>query len=231
MVWIQIKKYRYLMMMGLLLIVVGGLWSWLTHSHHFPIRHIKVEATYQKVTQQELTQAITPYLQKSFFGLPVNALKQRILQIAWIDDVMVQRIWPDTVHIRFTEQVAVVRWGHQALFNPQGELFFPASDTFPQDLPILSGPAGMERQIFRTYREMDQILTVVDLRIAQVKVSHRYAWTVRLNNGSELILGKEKPIRRLKRFIAVHDQLFADHARVAESIDLRYPDGLAVRWQ
>jgi cell division protein FtsQ len=229
--WQRIKQYRYLLVMSGLLITGVSVWQWLANTHYFPIRHVTVQSTYRHVTPEELAEVVNPYLHKSFFGLSISGLKRSILQIPWVSDAMVKRVWPDTIDIQFTEQVAVAKWWDHALMNEDGVLFFPEISFSPDGLPVFSGPVGSELQVFRTYKDMASLLAEPGLTIARVSVSDRYAWTVYLTDGTELILGREKPIRRLKRFVAVYDQLFANQTRVAESVDLRYPDGLAVRWQ
>lgn len=83
---------------------------------------------------------------------------------------------------------------------------------------------------------------MIDLRVwlAPVKLaprtltlSKRYAWTAKLSNGVTLKLGRvqdrEALKRRIDRFVLAYPRLSAQLAGRIESVDMRYPNGLAYR--
>ena len=63
----------------------------------------------------------------------------------------------------------------------------------------------------------------------EVRVSPRRAWQVRLASGLTLRLGRERIEARLDRYIAVHDRTLSRLHRKLDYVDLRYPNGFAVR--
>jgi len=68
----------------------------------------------------------------------------------------------------------------------------------------------------------------VDLHAAQLSLSPRHAWQLRLRNGMVLELGREDVQQRLARFVAVYPySLVAIQSRV-KFVDLRYRNGFAV---
>lgn len=68
----------------------------------------------------------------------------------------------------------------------------------------------------------------VDLRAAQLSLSPRHAWQLRLNNGMVLELGREDVQQRLARFVAVYPYSIAAIQSRVKFVDLRYRNGFAV---
>ena len=64
---------------------------------------------------------------------------------------------------------------------------------------------------------------------SQVQVSARGAWQIRLESGLTLELGRERVEPRLDRFIAFYDRTINQLQRKLDYVDLRYPNGYAVR--
>lgn len=64
-------------------------------------------------------------------------------------------------------------------------------------------------------------------------LSKRYAWTAKLDNGIVLNLGRAHEREQLKarvdRFVSVYPQLAAALPGRIESVDMRYPNGLALK--
>ena len=61
----------------------------------------------------------------------------------------------------------------------------------------------------------------------------RYAWTVKLDNGMTVELGREQSSttlrERVDRLIGIYPQLAASLQDRIESVDMRYPNGLALK--
>ena len=63
-------------------------------------------------------------------------------------------------------------------------------------------------------------------------LSDRQAWTARLDNGLSLLIGRDEGVAsndRIARWVAVHPLIQARLNERAEVIDLRYPNGFAIR--
>ncbi len=52
-----------------------------------------------------------------------------------------------------------------------------------------------------------------------------------LNNGTKILIGRKDSLPRLQRFVKVYPEIFKTPQAQAESIDLRYDNGLSVKWQ
>ena len=68
-------------------------------------------------------------------------------------------------------------------------------------------------------------------KIERVVLSPRHAWQLRLANGLHLALGRDPEAAelRLKSFVAAYPATLSPGGRRYESVDLRYPNGFAVR--
>jgi cell division protein FtsQ len=144
-----------------------------------------------------------------------------------------RRKWPDCLEVRIEEQVALARWGQgkrTQLVNAQGELFRGQSD---ESLPLLAGPAGTESEVARRYVAFRELLAPLGLEPRQVLLSSRMAWQLKLSNGLTAQLGrdseKDRVEDRLARFVAAFQQILATPRQRFDYVDLRYPNGFALR--
>ena len=127
-------------------------------------------------------------------------------------------------------QHALARWADGDLVNTYGELFTADSAA---DLPRFAGPPGTERDVAERYRRFCDLLAPLHLQPVEVKLTQRFAWELRLQDGLLLELGrdggKEGADDRLARFVRVYPETLARYGRKFEYVDLRYPNGFALR--
>ena len=81
----------------------------------------------------------------------------------------------------------------------------------------------------RRYARFNEMLAPLGLGIAQITLSSRYAWQLRLKDGMVLELGREQMEERLARFVAAYPQYVATMKSPAKYVDLRYRNGFAAR--
>ena len=60
-------------------------------------------------------------------------------------------------------------------------------------------------------------------------MDNRQAYSMVLNNGAQVLLGRREPLPRLQRFAKVYHKIFTPTSAQAERIDLRYQNGLTVK--
>ncbi len=56
-------------------------------------------------------------------------------------------------------------------------------------------------------------------------------WSMHLDNDVELMLGENDATGRLLRFVAVYPKILTAKNHSARRFDLRYGDGVAVKWR
>jgi cell division protein FtsQ len=95
---------------------------------------------------------------------------------------------------------------------------------------VFSGPDGQQDDILIMYQDISKIISPLDLHIVQLSLTSDMLWRMRLNNGMDVMIGNKDVLLRIQHFVQVYDKVFADE-RQASYIDLRYANGLAVKWQ
>ena len=202
----------------------------------FPLAEVQVINELQEVQRSEIEQSLSELLRGNFFTVDVDALRRSLEQLAWVRRAEVWRKWPARLEVRIEEHQAAAYWGdgEGQLVNTYGELF-PASLSREQVLPRLSGPIGSSGEVLRHYEEFVQILKPSGRLPAQVALSPRLAWLLKLEDGMLIELGREQakaPIRmRLQRFVDYYPTLSDTRRGRPMAVDMRYPNGFALRFQ
>lgn len=216
------------------LIYAGGHTA--VHSPLLPLRHLALQGDLAHVTREQAEGAAHAGAAGTFFSVDLDRLRRAFEGLPWVRKVEVRRLWPDRIEVAIEEHVALARWasGTQAsrLVNTYGEVFegeLPDAARLPQ----FAGPAGSAEEVTRRYGAFRQALAPLDLDPRQVLLSPRYAWQIRLSNGLTLELGrdqlKEPVLERLSRFVAFYAQTLGSLNRRLDYVDLRYPNGFALR--
>lgn len=197
----------------------------------FPIRTLKVEATFKRVGTEEIASVVAPLVSQGFFGTDVGAVKEQLVALPWVHSVEVRRVWPDTLHITVIEQQAVAAWADEGLLNPAGELFSPADTDRHAGLPRLEGPARTSQQVMSQYQRLSTRLEPLGLRIDRLSMDPRRSWKLVLSNGMTLVIGRRDTEEQIERFARYWPGVMAARAAEIAEIDLRYPTGFAIKWQ
>jgi cell division protein FtsQ len=206
------------------------------HSPLLPLRHLALQGELEHVTREQAEGTARLGVVGTFFSVDLDAVRHAFEALPWVRKVEVQRLWPDRIQVAIEEHVALARWGSDTqakrLVNTYGEVFEgELSDTVR--LPQFAGPGGSAQELTRRYGAFRQALAPLELEPRQVLLSPRYAWQVRLSNGLTLELGrdqlKEPVLERLSRFVAFYAQTLGSLNRRLDYVDLRYPNGFALR--
>lgn len=196
----------------------------------FQVEQVKLQGNTPRMSQAALNNVLAPYVGQDFFSVDVYALQHQLVQIPWVANASVRRVWPHSLSVDLAEQSAVARFGPQSVVDSEGQVFTPESHTIPSDLPIFAGPDSQANLMLSTYQKMLPLLKPLHLSINQLQLTSRHAWQLTLSNGTELVLGREGELDRLQRFVKVYSRLFANKAKPAERVDLRYRNGMSVKW-
>lgn len=195
------------------------------------ITRITVDGDLRGVQRSELEGRLQPWLGLSFFASDLEDIKAAIEQEPWIDTAAVRRVWPGGLSVEVVEHVPVAFWNNSNLMTRKGEVISPASVAAAGNLPQLSGPADRAREVLDTARQISARLGQADLRLASLSQEARGAWTLQLDNGVTVELGRDRLDQRLERFLSVYRSHLK--ARISEvvGVDARYSNGIAVRWK
>jgi len=196
----------------------------------FPVQSVTFEGEFRHVDQQQLAETVIDAVRGNFLLLDLNTVRAKAQSVAWVHTADVRRQWPNGVHVRFTEQQLVARWGSKAWLNTDGDTVDLHGRSGPEGLPVLSGPDGMQARVLEHYRKLNELLSFAGLQIARLTLSARHSWSITLENGLQLTLGREAPEENVARFARAYPQSLAHQVGRIRRVDLRYTNGFAVEW-
>ena len=196
-----------------------------------PVRNLHLEGRFERVTPVEVQAALAPGLGRSFLSLNLVELRAQVEAMAWVKAVQIRRQWPDALVIRVVEQKAAARWGDSEFLNFDGEVF--ASDArhvFPE-LPRLAGPPNTERQVAHRYLELREPLGAANIALAALAMDERGSWSMELQGGQTIRVGRRDVEQRLDRFFRLAAPLLRGEFDRVDHVDLRYANGFSVGWR
>jgi cell division protein FtsQ len=196
------------------------------HLPVFPVREVEVLGSISKVTRAQIDAVVHRELRGNFFTIQLDASRAAFEKLPWVRSVQVRRQWPDRLEVVLEEHEAIARWGTDELVNTHGEIFAAASDA---KLPLFQGPREVAADITENYRKFGALLAPLQLHVAEVEVSDRRAWRVRLEEGMTLELGRDQLTGRLGKFVSAYAESVGRMNERPQIVDLRYPNGFAVR--
>jgi cell division protein FtsQ len=205
----------------------------LLRSPLFPVKEIVVRGDLKKADHEEIANALDG-VGGNFFAADLAAVRGRLEQVGWVRRVEARRVWPDRIEVRLEEHVAFARWGDSGFVNSYGEPFAAGMDAAEKGaLPQLAGPEGTEAEVARRFQRFTELLAPLGEKPERVLLSPRHAWQLRLENGLQVELGRdgaELVEQRLERFVAAYPATLGQLGRSKyERVDLRYPNGFALR--
>ncbi len=221
-----------------LMLLAAGVW-WLMQRPMFTLAAIEVQGPQQTalrhVSVSTMRATALPRIRGNFFTVNLDSVRTAFEAVPWVRKASVRREWPNRLDVTLEEHVPLGTWGDEGrLVSVEGELFTVnlAEAEEDGDLVALDGPEGSEKDVVARFDELRQWFAAVGLAPEMVQLSARYAWDVKLNNGMKVELGREQTeatiSERVARLIAVYPQLVTRLQDRIESIDLRYPNGMAL---
>ncbi len=216
-------------------------YRWLARQPMFELKVVHVHGSHGKplryVSAAAVRSAALPRIRGNFFTVDLNAARAAFETVPWVQRATVRREWPNRLVVSVDEYVALGTWGEQEgrLVSVDGIVFSANLDEAEEDgkLPALDGPDDSAREVAQRLGDLREWLAPLKLAPRGLTLSTRYAWTARLDNGIVLYLGRAHDRDALKaridRFSSVYPQLAAALPGRIEAMDMRYPNGLALR--
>ncbi len=165
----------------------------------------------------------------SVVAINAHAARDKLMELPWVTDAHVQKIYPRGLMVQLVERKAAGIWQHGdalSLIDARGDVIAPLTGARHADLPLYVG-LGADRHS----DELEaRLLFHPELR-ARVKAAIRIAdrrWDLRLDNGVTISLPEDNVGAALKRFAAFdagRDVLSRD----ITAVDLRLDDRIALR--
>ncbi|MDO6562890.1 cell division protein FtsQ/DivIB [Amphritea sp. 1_MG-2023] len=207
----------------------GSLYRWLDQ----PVQQVTFAGSTQHLDRQQVAAKSVALMDGGLLSADIEAVKAGIQADPWVYQVGVSRRWPAALYLTVTEEVPVARWGEDGLLNHEGDIFWPDDVAKYSALPRLKGPSSHTGMMMAEYYDLNQMLRKTGLQLIELQLEARGAWTLLLDNGIRVVVGRDQVVARLERFLTVYQQRLqaeADAGRI-EQIDIRYNNGIAVKWR
>lgn len=221
-----------------LLAILSASIGWLISLPYFELRHVQIGSApgsaLRHVNQPTLIDSVRRAPSGNFFTVDMTRVKETVEEVPWVRKATVRRLWPDTLVVMIEEHRASALWEDSRLVSVYGELFTANLDEAIEDgpLPQLGGPDGTEHEVMSRFVELRQLVEPLGLEPVAVTLSARRAWTAKLDDGTELLIGKTRGVpieERVRRWVESYPLVTERMQRLASVIDLRYPNGYTVR--
>ncbi len=219
-----------LLALGLLLAFVAAL-DWLLQPDRFPVRHVRFEGSFTRVTDAELARAVGDSVRGNLLLVDLDAVRARVEALPWVYRAYVRRAWPGDVAVRFEEQRIVASFGNDAWVNEHGEAVRLPDPGLPGTLPELQGPEGTSALLLDRFKQFSSILAGTGFSPVRLTLTPRRTFEIGTAEGVVLVLDRETPDRKLERFARVRGTTPALAAANLRRVDLRYANGFAVEWR
>jgi cell division protein FtsQ len=222
----------------LLACLAAGVW-WLAQRPMFNLRTIRIESMagdeeLRHVNQLTLRNNALGRIKGNFFTTNLDTVRLAFESVPWVRRATVRREWPDQLIVALEEHEALGTWGADGrLLSTKGDVFTANLAEAEEDhaLPEFDGPEGSEKEVLSRFEELRLWFAPLKLVPQALSLSGRYAWTVKLDNGMSVALGREQTATTLKervdRLLGIYPQLVS-HLQNIETIDMRYQNGLAL---
>ena len=210
--------------------IVGLVNGWFA-AGRWPFRALDVEAEFERVSAEQLRAAIAPHVTAGFFAVDLARVRRAVESLPWVESAQVRKRWPDRLELRVVEREAAAVWGDDRLVSTAGELFAVPGEVAPDGLPRLAGPEDRARDVLEFWRRARESLAGSGLVAAGAALSHRGSWSLALDNGALVVIGRESPEARLERFVDTLPRLGNPDGAVWVRADLRYANGYALAWR
>jgi cell division protein FtsQ len=213
------------------LVAAGGIW--LAQRPAFALAAISIGGDTEHINTPTVRAGVAGRLKGNFFTVDLDAARQAFEQMPWVRHASVRRVWPNALAVTLEEYKPLGTWGSDQIVSADGELFTANQGELSEELPAFDGPPGTAKEVVARYFDFKKWLAPIGATPDEVTLSPRYAWTVKLSNGTEIEYGRERNpstlAERSRRFTAAWKAVTARWGDQIEYADLRYPNGFAIR--
>ncbi|WP_139853475.1 cell division protein FtsQ/DivIB [Acinetobacter pullicarnis] len=219
-----------LLVIAVFVLAVGlyGLYKVITDAR---VATLQVVGTSSELEVQQVTQHLAPVVKDNYFTSDLGQIRDQALQIAWVDRVVVSRMWPSSIRVRVIPRHAIARWGTGRLLSDEGVVFTEVGTKDYSNLPMLHGPLTQSKAMMRRYNEINQLFHPAGLRLKDLYLTERMTWFMQFDSGLRVIVDQDQMMSKLQRLSHLAQNDLKPVWPQISAIDLRYRNGLAIQWK
>lgn len=227
---VLIKPLIVLLCVIFAFIIYSNWHSWLESLDSRPISAYALTHKTRFTTNADIRETLAKNTSfKGYFGQDIQEVKAKLLEMPWIRDVVVRKLYPDRLSMTLIEHNPVAIWNKNAFLSDQGVVFsLPDGRIEKNGLPFLYGPDSEGKAVLDAWNRIKADLKARNLDLTSVAVDKRGSWTIRLSNNVELRLGRGEWTPKIDRFVTIFPDIIVPEGQRLSYVDLRYEHGAAV---
>ena len=196
-----------------------------------PVHNINLQI-YGDVSHKEkkvLHNLIHTHYPSNYLTANLNYLSDKLLQFAWVKDVIITRDNNFGVNITLTKRNIVGYWQNKHyLIDSTGEIIRNKHISIKQPhLPIIDCHKDNIMQSISKLEEFNSILAKADVTILQLTLQNNI-WSIHLNTATTIELYARKSAAKLMKLVIMAKNLLKNDEIIY--INLNYTNGLSVKW-
>ena len=212
-------------------VLIAGLFGLYKVMTDARVAELDVVGTRSAQEKQQVMAYVSPMVKNNYFTSDLRVIRDRTLEISWVDRVVVSRAWPNAIRVRVMPRQAIARWGTGRLLSDSGDVFSELTPKNHQNLPLLHGPISQSKMMMRRYNEINQLFLPVGIRLKELYLTERMTWFMQFDSGLRVIVDQDQTMSKLQRLsYLAHSDLKPVWPKIS-AIDLRYRNGLAIQWK
>ena len=224
-------------------------YSWVISHIHFTLKNVVIEVVNNddpNIDKQEIQQAIKSTLNGTTLSTDLKKMVELILDNPWIEQVVIRRVWPNTIVLRVQERRLIALWNNKFLISEFGEVTnIPVSDYKKVEKKLgcyllkIEGPKDFLSKILARAEKTNNLLANIDKKLSHLKLTEQFSWEAKTTGGMTLRFGGEDlqgpMFYRLENFTKSYSSLANKLAEKGMGspeihyVDLRYAKGFAIK--
>lgn len=218
----------FIVAVAVLIVGVYGLYKVMTDAK---VAELEVAGTGSALEQQQVLAHVGPMMQHNYFTSDLRAIRDKTLELSWVDRVVVSRAWPNAIKLRVMPRHPIARWGTGRLLSDSGDVFNPVNASNTDHLPLMYGPPTHSKMMMRRYHEINELFLPVNLRLKELYLTERMTWFMTFDNDLRVIVDKDQTMSKLQRLSHLAQSDLKPVWGKISALDLRYRNGLAIQWK
>ncbi|WP_111894973.1 cell division protein FtsQ/DivIB [Acinetobacter sp. MB5] len=195
------------------------------------VADLQVVGNDSAIEAQQVTSYVQPIMRDNYFTSDLEKIRDRTLDISWVDRVVVSRAWPNAIRVRVFPRHAIARWGTGRLLSDSGDVYSEAVPQPHNDLPLLHGPTSQSQLMMRRYNEINQLFQPFNIHLKELYLTERMTWFMQFDSGLRIIVDQDQTMSKLQRLSTLAGTDLKPIWSQIATVDLRYRNGLAIQWK
>jgi len=196
----------------------------------FPITTVRLFVDQQYIDTTKLKQLVSQKMSGNFFTISLTPIVHTLLMDDQIKSVSIRRVWPKSLSIYVDGYEPIAFFNKDKVITAVGYTFKTPKNLQLIPAVYVQGPESQASQMMQQLHSFNKIFESLHLTIKKIALDHDL-YFITLNNGLSLTLGNRNRNQRLDRFVKLYANIIGHCENNVASIDLRYSNGLAVKWK